>query len=60
MRVRLQTFAKKNDYNAYFSEFLGAKCRKIDLYYDIGVQMGVKRLFKPVFVIFMFIGATEP
>ena len=53
MRVRSQTFAKKNDSNAYFSEFLGANGRKIDLDHEIGVQMGVKRLFKPEFVIFI-------
>ena len=40
MRVRSQTFAKKNDSNAYFSEFLGANGRKIYLNHDIGVQMG--------------------
>ena len=51
--VRSQTFAKKNDSNAYFSEFLGANGRKIDLDHEIGVQMGVKRLFKPEFVIFI-------
>ena len=53
MRVRSQTFAKKNYSNAYFSEFLGANGRKIDLDHEIGVQMGVKRLFKPEFVIFI-------
>ena len=53
MRVRSQTFAKKNDSNAYFSEFLSANGRKIDLDHEIGVQMGVKRLFKPEFVIFI-------
>ena len=51
--VRSQTFAKKNDSNAYFSEFLGANGRKINLDHEIGVQMGVKRLFKPEFVIFI-------
>ena len=53
MRVRSQTFAKKNDSNAYFSEFLDANGRKIDLDHEIDVQMGVKRLFKPEFVIFI-------
>ena len=53
MRVRSQTFAKKNDSNAYFSEFLGANGRKIYLDHEIGVQLGVKRLFTPEFVIFI-------
>ena len=44
---------RENDSNAYFSEFLGANDRKIDLDHEIGVQMGVKRLFKPEFVIFI-------
>ena len=45
MRVPSQTFAKKNDSNSYFSEFLGANGRNIDVCHDIGVQMGGKRLF---------------
>ena len=48
-----ETFAKKNDSNGYFLEFLSANGRNIDVYHDMGVQMGVKRLFKPEFVIFI-------